>query len=56
MSKHQKCHARRVPTSLRLPTFRSSFRVTHRFTRPLNHDFGDVFAGAARRKPRLIRD
>jgi hypothetical protein len=33
-----------LPTSLRLPTFRSSFRVTHRFTRPLNDDFGDVFA------------
>jgi hypothetical protein len=32
-----------LPTSLRLPTFRSSFRVTHRFTRPLNDDFGDVF-------------
>jgi hypothetical protein len=33
-----------LPTSLRLPTFRSSFRVTHRFTRPLNDDFGEVFA------------
>ena len=25
-----------LPTSLRLPTFKSAFRVTHRFTRPLN--------------------
>jgi hypothetical protein len=33
-----------LPTSLRLPTFKSAFRVTHRFTRPLNDDFGDVFA------------
>jgi hypothetical protein len=40
-----------LPTSLRLPTFKSAFRVTHRFTRPLNCpdsdpscDFGDVFA------------
>jgi hypothetical protein len=33
-----------LPTALRLPTFKSSFRVTHRFTRPLNDDFGDVFA------------
>jgi hypothetical protein len=32
-----------LPTSLRLPTFKSAFRVTHRFTRPLNDDFGDVF-------------
>jgi Membrane bound beta barrel domain (DUF5777) len=32
-----------LPTSLRLPTFRSAFRVTHRFTRPLNDRFGDVF-------------
>jgi hypothetical protein len=31
-----------LPTSLRLPTFGSAFRVTHRFTRPLNDDFGDV--------------
>lgn len=31
-----------LPTSLRLPTFRSAFRVTHRFLRPLNDDFGDV--------------
>jgi hypothetical protein len=27
-----------LPTSLRLPTFKSAFRVTHRFTRPLNCD------------------
>jgi hypothetical protein len=33
-----------LPTSLRLPKFKSSFRVTHRFTRPLNDDFGDVAA------------
>jgi hypothetical protein len=32
-----------LPTALRLPTFKSSFRVTHRFTRPLNDDFEDVF-------------
>jgi hypothetical protein len=32
-----------LPTSLRLPTFKSAFRVTHRFTRPLNDgDFGDL--------------
>ena len=31
-----------LPTSLRLPQFGSAFRVTHRFTRPLNDDFGDV--------------
>ena len=35
-----------LPTSLRLPTFGSAFRVTHRFTRPLNNqgDFGDLVA------------
>jgi len=33
-----------LPTSLRLPKYGSSFRVTHRFTRPLNDDFGDVAA------------
>jgi hypothetical protein len=33
-----------LPTNLRLPKFGSSFRVTHRFTRPLNDDFGDVAA------------
>jgi Membrane bound beta barrel domain (DUF5777) len=27
-----------LPTALRLPKFKSSFRVTHRFTRPLNCD------------------
>jgi Membrane bound beta barrel domain (DUF5777) len=27
-----------LPTSLRLPQFKSAFRVTHRFTRPLNCD------------------
>jgi len=31
-----------LPTSLRLPKYRSSFRVTHRFFRSLNDDFGDV--------------
>jgi len=31
-----------LPTSLRLPRFKSAFRVTHRFLRPLNDDFGDV--------------
>ena len=31
-----------LPTSLRLPKFGSSFRVTHRFTTPLNGDFGDL--------------
>jgi len=31
-----------LPTSLRLPKYGSAFRVTHRFTRPLNDDFGDV--------------
>ena len=34
-----------LPTSLRLPTFGSAFRVSHRFTRPLNSgDFGDLLA------------
>src|SRR5947208_6408531 len=38
-----------LATSLRLPRFKSAFRVTHRFTRPLNCDscssslFGDLF-------------
>src|SRR6476469_2435666 len=27
-----------LPTSLRLPEFKSAFRVTHRFTRPLSCD------------------
>ena len=32
-----------LPTSLRLPKFKSAFRVTHRFTRPLGDgDFGDL--------------
>jgi hypothetical protein len=31
-----------LPTSLRLPKFGSAFRVTHRFGRSLNGDFGDV--------------
>jgi hypothetical protein len=32
-----------LPTTLRLPKFRSAFRVTHRFTRPLGAgDFGDL--------------
>src|SRR5438093_2578655 len=29
-----------LPTSLRLPEFKSAFRVTHRFARPLSGDFG----------------
>ena len=33
-----------LPTSLRLPKYKSAFRVTHRFTRPLNDNFGDVAA------------
>jgi hypothetical protein len=37
-----------LPTSLRLPKYRSAFRVTHRFSNPLNpgagEDFGDVVA------------
>jgi len=31
-----------LATNLRLPQFGSAFRVTHRFTRPLNDNFGDV--------------
>lgn len=31
-----------LPSSLRVPVFSSAFRVTHRFTRPLNDSFGDV--------------
>lgn len=31
-----------LPTSLRVPKYKSAFRVTHRFTRPLNGGFGDV--------------
>jgi len=32
-----------LPTGLRLPKWKSAFRVTHRFTRPLNEgDFGDL--------------
>jgi uncharacterized beta barrel domain-containing protein DUF5777 len=34
-----------LPTALRLPKFGSAFRVTHRFTRPLDSgDFGDLAA------------
>ena len=33
-----------LPTSLRVPKYKGAFRVTHRFTRPLNDDFGDVAA------------
>lgn len=34
-----------LPTALRLPKFKSAFRVTHRFTRPLGAgDFGDLAA------------
>ena len=36
-----------LPTSLRLPKFKSQFRVTHRFTRPIAEgDFGDWVANA----------
>jgi hypothetical protein len=32
-----------LPTALRLPQYKSAFRVTHRFTRPLGQgDFGDL--------------
>lgn len=31
-----------LPTSLRLPRHGSAFRVTHRFARPLEGDFGDL--------------
>ena len=32
-----------LPTTLRLPRFKSAFRVTHRFTRPLGQgDFGNL--------------
>jgi hypothetical protein len=32
-----------LPTTLRVPRFKSAFRVTHRFTRPLGRgDFGDL--------------
>ena len=31
-----------LPTALRVPRFKSAFRVTHRFTQPLNAGFGDV--------------
>jgi uncharacterized beta barrel domain-containing protein DUF5777 len=34
-----------LPTTLRMPRFGSSFRVTHRFTRPLGQgDFGDLLS------------
>ena len=34
-----------LPTTLRIPRFGSSFRVTHRFTRPLGQgDFGDLLS------------
>ena len=36
-----------LPTTLRLPRFKSAFRVTHRFTRPLGQgDFGDLLSDA----------
>ena len=31
-----------LPTSLRVPVLKGAFRITHRFGRPLNDDFGDV--------------
>jgi hypothetical protein len=33
-----------LPTALRLPRHGSAFRVTHRFARPLDGDFGDLAA------------
>ena len=33
-----------LPTSLQLPKFKSAFRVTHRFARPLSGDFGSLAA------------
>jgi hypothetical protein len=34
-----------LPTSARLPRFKSAFRVTHRFARPLGQgDFGDLIS------------
>jgi hypothetical protein len=34
-----------LPTTLRMPRFRSAFRVTHRFARPLGQgDFGDLLS------------
>src|SRR6185369_11959404 len=36
-----------LPTTLRVPRFRSAFRVTHRFGRPLGEgDFGDLLGDA----------
>lgn len=36
-----------LPTTLRLPKYKSAFRVTHRFNRPLGDgDFGDLFGDA----------
>ena len=36
-----------LPTTLRVPKFKSAFRVTHRFTRPLGQgDFGDLASDA----------
>ena len=36
-----------LPTALRVPTFKSAFRVTHRFLRPLGQgDFGDLVGDA----------
>jgi hypothetical protein len=31
-----------LPTALRVPRYKSAFRVTHRFTQPLNSSVGDV--------------
>ena len=31
-----------LPTSLTLPRYKGAFRVTHRFRKPLNDNFGDV--------------
>ena len=44
-----------LPTGLRLPKWKSAFRVTHRFTRALGEgDFGDLACG--RLRPRFGRD
>ena len=31
-----------LPTTLRLPRYKSAFRISHRFTRTLNNDFGTL--------------
>jgi len=34
-----------LPTTLRLPRYKSAFRISHRFLRTLNSDFGDLAGG-----------